>query len=104
MEKNFFNQPIKSNMKTCENIRKITTGQGDDCTTGCLLDYNYFKTNKIIAIDLSKQEALHAHPKALQEINVTGNLNGVNNRIIFLIIEELKETVSDLSQRIVKVL
>ena len=58
----------------------------------------------MIAIDLSKQEALHVDPKAIQEINITGNLNGVNNRIIFLIIEELKETISDLSQRIVKVL
>ena len=104
MEKNFFNQPIKSYMKTYENIRKITTGQGDDCTTGCLLDYNYFKTNKMIAIDLSKQETLHVDPKAIQEINITGNLNGVNNRIIFLIIEELKQTISDLAQRIVKVL
>ena len=104
MEKNFFNQPIKSHIKTYENIRKDTTCQGDDCTTGCLLDYHYFKTNKMIAIDLSKQEALHVDPKAIQEINITGNLNGVNNRIIFLIIEELKETISDLSQRIVKVL
>ena len=104
MEKTFFNQPIKSHIKTYENIRKDTTCQGDDCTTGCLLDYHYFKTNKMIAIDLSKQEALHVDPKAIQEINITGNLNGVNNRIIFLIIEELKETVSDLSQRIVKVL
>ena len=104
MEKNFFNQPIKSHIKTYENIRKDTTCQGDDCTTGCLLDYHYFKTNKMIAIDLSKQEALHVDPKAIQEINITGNLNGVNNRIIFLIIEELKETISDLSQRIVKAL
>ena len=104
MEKNFFNQPIKSHIKTYENIRKDTTCQGDDCTTGCLLDYHYFKTNKMIAIDLSKQEALHVDPKAIQEINITGNLNGVNNRIIFLIIEELKQTISDLSQRIVKVL
>ena len=104
MEKNFFNQPIKSHIKMYENIRKDTTCQGDDCTTGCLLDYHYFKTNKMIAIDLSKQEALHVDPKAIQGINITGNLNGVNNRIIFLIIEELKETISDLSQRIVKVL
>ena len=104
MEKNFFNQPIKSHIKTYENIRKDTTCQGDDCTTGCLLDYHYFKTNKMIAIDLSKQETLHVDPKAIQEINITGNLNGVNNRIIFLIIEELKQTISDLAQRIVKVL
>ena len=53
--KNFFDQPINSDLKTYENIRKIATGQGDDCTTSCLLDYSYFKENyKMIAIDLSK--------------------------------------------------
>ena len=40
--KNFFDQPINSMTKTYENIRKIATGQGDDYTTGCLLDYSYF--------------------------------------------------------------
>ena len=43
--KNFFDQPINSMTKTYENIRKIATGQGDDYTTGCLLDYPYFKNN-----------------------------------------------------------
>ena len=53
--KNFFDQPINSDLKTYENIRKIATGQGDDYTTGCLLDYSYFKfLYKMIAIDLSK--------------------------------------------------
>ena len=41
--KNFFDQPINNNFKTYENIRKITAGQGDDYTTGCLLDYPSFK-------------------------------------------------------------
>ena len=41
--KNFFDQPIKSDMRTYDNIWKIATGQGDDYATGCLLDYNYFK-------------------------------------------------------------
>ena len=50
-------------MKTFE---KIATGQGDNYTTGCLLDYNYFKKHhKIIAIDLSKQQTLDADPKAI---------------------------------------
>ena len=39
--------------------------QGDECTTGCLLDYNYFKTNKMIAMDLSKHQALDDDPKAM---------------------------------------
>ena len=43
--KNFFDQPINNDFKTNENIRKIATGQGDDYTTGCLLDYPHFKEN-----------------------------------------------------------
>ena len=61
-EQNFFDQPIKNNLRTYYNIRKITTGQEDDYATGCLLDYHYFKEYyKIIAIDLSKQQALDAN-------------------------------------------
>ena len=61
-EQSFFNQPIKNNLRTYYNIRKITTGQEDDYATGCLLDYHYFKEYyKIIAIDLSKQQALDAN-------------------------------------------
>ena len=41
--KNVFDQPIKNDKVTCENIRKISTGQGDGSTTGCLLGYTYFK-------------------------------------------------------------
>ena len=40
---NLFDQPIKDNKVTYKNIRKIATGRGDDYTTGCLLDYPYFK-------------------------------------------------------------
>ena len=59
--RNFFDQPINSVNKTYENIRKNATGKGDDYTTGYLLDYPYFKENhKMIAIDLSKQQALDA--------------------------------------------
>ena len=55
--KNFFDQPIKNNKVTYENNRKIATGQGDDYTTGCLLDYIYFKNYcKMITVDLSKQQ------------------------------------------------
>ena len=39
----FFDQPVKSDMRTYDNICTIGTGQGDDCTSGCFLDYNYFK-------------------------------------------------------------
>ena len=73
---NFFDQPIKNRGVTYDNIRKIATGQGDDYTTGCLLDYPYFaNTYKMIAVDLSKQQALDADPRAIQQINFTANLD-----------------------------
>ena len=73
---NLFDQPINSMTKTYENIRGIAAGQGDDYTTGCLLDYSYFKENyKLIAIDLSKQQALDADPTTIQRINFTANLD-----------------------------
>ena len=66
--KNVFDQPVKNDKVTYENIRKITIGQRDDYTTGCLLDYTYFKKYyKMIAVDLSKQQVLDAHPKAIQQ-------------------------------------
>ena len=77
--------------KTYENIKKIATGKGDDCTTGCLLDYPYFKENyKMTAIDLSRQNELDADPRAIQQINFTANLDRDGNTTIFFIIEEEK--------------
>ena len=53
---NFFDQPIKNNKVTYENIRNVATSQGDDYTTGCLLDYPYFKDSyKMIGVYLSTQ-------------------------------------------------
>ena len=101
----FFDQPINSIIKTYKNILKIATGRGDDHTTGCLLDYSYFKDHyKMIAIDLSKQQALDADPRAIQQINFTANLDRAGNTTMFFIIEEAKETVLDFSQGTVKVL
>ena len=101
--KNFFDQPINSNIKTYEKIRKIATGQGDDYTTGCLLDYSYFKKNdRMIAIDLSKQQVLDADPRAIQQINFMANLDRAGNTTMFFIIEQAKETMLDSSQGIVK--
>ena len=91
--------------KTYENIRKTATGKGDDYTTGCLLDYPYFKENyKMIAIDLSRQNELDADPRAIQQIKFTANLDRAGNTTIFFIIEEAKETVFEFSQGTVKVL
>ena len=65
-EQNFFDQPIKNNLGTYKNIQKIPIGQGDDCTTCCLLDYNYFnKYYNIIATDLCKHQAPDIELKAI---------------------------------------
>ena len=78
--KKFFDQPVKNNKVTYENIRKTATGQGDDYTTGCLLDYICFKNYyKMIAVDLSKQQALDADLKEIQRINFTANLDRARN-------------------------
>ena len=92
--KRLFDQPVKSTVRTYDNIQKIATGQGDDYTTGCLLDYNYFNNYyKMVAIDLSKQKALDSNLKTMQQINFTGNLDRVASVIMFFIIEEVKETI-----------
>ena len=78
-------------IKTYENIRKITIGQEDNYATGCLLDYAYFKKYyKMIAVDLSKQQALDSDPKAIQQINFTANLDREGNTRFYFILEEAK--------------
>ena len=68
---NFFNQQIKDNKVTYENIRKVAIGKGDDYTNGCLLDYPYFRDSyKIIAVDLSRQQALDADPKQFNKLTL----------------------------------
>ena len=102
---NFFDQPIKNNKVTYDNIRKIDIGYGDDYTTGCLLDYTYFtNTYKMIAVYLRKQQALDADPRAIQQINFTPNLDRAGNTRVYFILEEAKETILDFSQGTVKVL
>ena len=101
----FFDQPVKNDKVTSENIRKITTGEGHDYTTGCLLDYSYFeKYYKMIAVDVSKQQALDADPKVIQQIDFTANLDRAGNTSLYLILEEAKETVFEFLQGTVKVL
>ena len=91
--RNFFDQPINSMNKTYENIRKIATGKCDDYTTGCLLDYPYFKENnyKMIVIDLSRQNELDADPRAVQQINFTANVDRAGNKTIFLLLKKKKK-------------
>ena len=73
--------------------------------TGCLLDYAYFRDNfEMVVEDLSKQQALRADNRIIQQINFTVNLDRANNTIIFFILEEKKETAFDFSQGTVKIL
>ena len=102
---NVFDQTIKDNKVAYENIRKIATGRGDDYTTGCLLDYPYFKDSyKMIEVDLSKQPALDADSREIQQINFTTNLDRAGNTRIYFILEESKETKLNFAQSTVKVL
>ena len=102
---NFFDQPIKNNKVTYENIRKIATGQGDDYTTGCLLEYPYFKdTYKMIAVDQIKRQILDSDPRAVEQINFAANLDRAGNTRIYFILEERKETILNCAQGTVKVL
>ena len=71
----FYDQPINGLVKQYDEIRKTATGQGDDYTTGCLLDYQYFKDHyQLIAVDLSKQKELDADSRAFQQIEFYGML------------------------------
>ena len=87
-------------MRTYGNIQNITTDQGDDYITGCFLDFK--EHYKMIAIGLSKQQALDADPKAIKQIAFTGNLFRAENTTMFFIIEEAKETTLDFSEQIMK--
>ena len=87
--RNVFDQPVNNMIKTNENIRKIATCAGDDYTAGLLLDYPYFKDSyKMIVIDLSKQQALDADPKKIQQIDFKASLyrTATENTTMFFII------------------
>ena len=76
-------------MKTLENLlQEMITP-----LVACLIIYPYFKNSyKMIAIDLSKQQALDADPRAIQQINFTANLDRASNTRIYFILEKSKET------------
>ena len=91
-ERHFYDQPINDSIKQYNEVRKVTTGLSDDYTTGCLLDFAYFKkTYRLFAADLGKQKTLDAHSRAIQQIAFNGKANaGV---IIYYILKQLKETI-----------
>ena len=88
-------------MKTLEKLLQVK----NDYTNGCLLNYQYIKDYyKMVAIDLSKQQALDADPRAIQQINFTANLDRAGNTKIYFLLEGAKETILYFSQGTVKVL
>ena len=97
----FYDQPINDILKQYDEVRKVSTEYGDDHTTGCLLDYAYFKDNyRLIAVDLSKQKALDADPRAIQQIVFQGVVGGEDNTKIklYTILEKSKETMLEFSK------
>ena len=90
--RNFYDQPVNDLIKQYDEIRTISTGQGDDYTTACLLDFAYFfKKCRSIAANLSKQNTLDADSRAIQQIIFAGTANaGV---MIYYILEQSKETI-----------
>ena len=102
--RNFYDQTINDTTKQYAEFRKISTGQGDNYTTGCLLDFAYFeKDYRLIAVDLSKEKALDADPKAIQQIIFTGKVDD-EALTFFYILEKSKETMLQFSKGTTKVL
>ena len=107
--RNFYDQPINDSIKQYDEIRKLSTGQGDDYTTGCLLSFAYFEKNyRLIAADLNKRKALDADSRAIQQIifQVKKIKSTVADTrvIIYYILEQSKETMLEFSKGTTKVL
>ena len=101
--RNFFDRSIRKYLEIYDNIGQRVIGQGNEYTTGCLLDYPYFKKYyKLFTIDLRKQQKLDADPKAIQQINFNGNLTRQEDARIYFIIEKAKETVLNFPKRTAK--
>ena len=67
--RNFYDNPIESDIEKYRELKTVMIGKGEDYTTGSLLDYDYFKNNyKLVAVDFSKQKELDADPRAIQQI------------------------------------
>ena len=89
--RNFYDQSINDVVKQYDEIRKTSTGQRADYTTGSLLDYQYFKDHyQLIAVDLSKQKELDAYSKAIQQTKFHGILKTKSQ--VSTVLEKSKET------------
>ena len=100
--RNFYDNPIESDIKKYRELKKVMIGKGEDYTTGSLLDYNYFKKHyKFVAVDLSKQKELDADPRAIQQIEFKYMLG--TNSTIYWVVEKSKETILEFFKGTVKV-
>ena len=100
--RNFYDNPIESDIEKYRELKKVMIGKGEDYTTGSLLDYDYFKKNyKLVAVDLSKQKELDADPRAIQKIEFKYVLE--TNSTIYWVLEKSKETILELYKGTVKV-
>ena len=101
----FFDLPIKTEEEAYEKI--IDISKNDECTTGNLLDYDYFKKYyKLIAIGLSKQQVLQENKDLIQQINFIGRLdtNANASANVFIIIEKKENNILEFSQNFANVL
>ena len=100
--RNFYDNPIESDIEKYRELKKVMIGKGEDYTTGSLLDFNYFdKHYKLVAVDLSKQKELDADPRAIQQIEFKYMLG--TNSTIYWVLEKSKETILEFYQGTVKV-
>ena len=99
--RNFYDNPIESDIEKYRELKKVMIGEGEDYTTGSLLDFNYFdKHYKLVAVDLSKQKELDADPRAILQIEFKYMLG--TNSTIYWVLEKSKETVSEFHKGTVK--
>ena len=99
--RSFYDQPINDLIKQYDEVSKVSAGYGDDYTTGCLVDYAYFKDHyRLIAVDLIKQKALDADPGAIEQIVFQGVAGGADNTRIrlYTILGQSKEFSKGISK------
>ena len=100
--RNFYDNPIESDIVKYRELKKVMIGKGDDYTTGSLLIYDYFKKHyKLVAVDLSKQKELDVDPRAIQQIEFKYILE--TNSTIYWVLEKSKETILEFYKGTVKV-
>ena len=101
--RNFYDRSVNDQIKIYDEIRKTVTGYGDDYTTGCLLDYQYFKYHhNLIAVDLSKQKKLDADSRAIHQIKFYGMLK--TNSQVCPVLDKSKEMMLEFYKGTAKML